>query len=76
MTVELIECDRHVFEVTCEPGDEVPGVCDRTLTVRLLSGPALSDADWGRIKEAVVRDLIARGRRVYGVTVGREGRGG
>lgn len=72
MIVALIELSNRVFEVTCTPGDEVPGVCPRTLGIRLLSGPPLSDEEWGRMKEGVVRDMIAKGHHVYRASATRE----
>lgn len=70
MTTDIIELADRVFEVTTTPGDEVPGVCRRTCTIRLLSGPPLTDEDFARIKQTVVRDLIDLGLRVYGMRPG------
>lgn len=67
MSVELIETDTHVFELTCEPGVEVPGRINRTLSVRLVSGPDLTDEQWIRIKQFVVREMIDHGCQVYRV---------
>lgn len=65
MSIELIETDTHVFELTCDPGVETPGRVKRMLSIRLVSGQPLTDDQWVRIKQFVVRDLIDRGCQVF-----------
>lgn len=57
----LIETGNRVFELRVTPGDEVPGVCRRTLSAELLSGPPLSEAEAARVTREVVADAVARG---------------
>jgi hypothetical protein len=65
MSVQLIETRTHVFEVETLP--DGPGRIRREANVRLIAGPPLTAEQWGRIKECVVRDLIAAGCRVFAV---------
>lgn len=65
MSVEIIETATHVFQVELTP--DTPGYIRRVLTISLLSGPDLTDAQWGRVKEVIVRALIASGNRVHRV---------
>lgn len=67
---EIIELDCRVFEAVACP--DTPGRCRRTLTIRQLSGPDLDDAQWLAVQGEVVRELIRRGNRVYGVRHGEE----
>lgn len=64
MSIELIETDTHVFEITCEPGVETPGRINRKLSFRLVSGQPLTAEQWVSIKQFIVRDLIDRGSQV------------
>ncbi|HEY1188572.1 MAG TPA: hypothetical protein VGE74_13045 [Gemmata sp.] len=70
MSVQIIECERHVVQVEMTPDD--PGYINRTLKLSLLSGPPLTDEQWGRVQEAVVRQLIGAGCRVHRVTPARD----
>jgi hypothetical protein len=63
MAVEIIECENRVFEFEWTP--DAPGRIKRQLKIRLLSGLELTEREWARVQEFVVRDLISRGNRVY-----------
>lgn len=66
----IVETATHVFEATVEP--DAPGDLERTLSLRVLSGPPMTEEEWGRLKEGVVRALIDAGNQVRGVTIIRE----
>jgi hypothetical protein len=66
MAVELVELDNRVLEIEQVP--DTPGVCHRTISFRVLSGPPLAAEEFVRIKQALVRHLIGEGAQVLGVT--------
>lgn len=65
MSTAIYETGNRVFEVNWEPGHEVPGRCRREATIRQLSGPPLTAAEWAAVRESIVRELINAGCRVY-----------
>lgn len=74
MSVEIIETATHVFRIEMTPDDE--GDIRREYRIEVLSGPKLTDQQWGRLKEWVVREMIANGAQVYRVGVIRKRREG
>lgn len=71
MSVQLVETETHVFEVVTTP--DTPGRCRRQATVRVLSGWDLTNEEWQRVAETLVRAFIAAGNRVYAIQWGLEG---
>ncbi len=68
MTVGIYEYANRVVEITMTPGDEVPGVCHRTMGLRLLSGPAFTLAEFAELKAAVFRVAARDGIELHSVT--------
>lgn len=66
----LVETATHVFEIAMTP--DTPGVCRRTIGVRLVSGKSLSDAEWAVITAKLVADYQQRGGKVHRITFGRD----
>jgi hypothetical protein len=63
VSVEYYELGDRVIEARVDP--DTPGVCRRTLTLTVVSGPPLSLEEYRRVSAAVVADQLGQGCVVH-----------
>jgi hypothetical protein len=63
VSVEYWELGDRVIEARVEP--DTPGVCRRTLTLTVVSGPPLTLGEYRRVSAALVAELVGRGDVVH-----------
>lgn len=61
---QFIELADRVFSYEITP--DTPGICRRTMTVEVESGPPLTREEYDRVTAAVVAEMVAAGSVVYG----------
>jgi hypothetical protein len=59
VSVEYLEIENRVIEWRLEP--DTPGVCRRTLTLTVVSGPPLTLEEYRRASAALVAELVGSG---------------